>query len=508
MSFGGGSGSSSIAGSTDVALNAPANNQILGYNTSLAKWQNQAQATGGGTESVLDYGATGDGVTDDTTAINAAITAAVVGATVLIPHGKTFMVNADYNAGKAIRPKSGVNIRIEGTLQAITNTVANSAVILSENKSNFTITGSGTILGERLTHVGSTGEGGMCVRIEGGANIAISGLALKNGFGDGLYVGIFGAGPGTEAKGLRVSGVRVANNRRNGVSVTGGIGITFTGCTFEDTNGTDPQAGIDLEPNVGTIVRAVTITGNTFRNNFNYGVQTTANTSDVTITGNVFDGSHAITAIRLAGTDTVVASNTIRGGTKGIYAGIAARSTITGNRVNGTTDRGIDVSWSDDSTITGNAVTDTNKAGIYLRGQANFTCTGNIVSRCGGTTDNGITAAYGSGYINGNGIIADNVVTNAALHGIQCAMPNVHIHDNMITGASSNSTGVSYGIYVLASTTTDCLVNRNVLRVGSAGQQVQYGIMIATGVLRTEVLDNNFGPGSFLTANIRNDGTP
>ena len=42
MSFGGGSGSSSIAGSTDVVLSGPANNQVLGYNTSLAKWQNQA----------------------------------------------------------------------------------------------------------------------------------------------------------------------------------------------------------------------------------------------------------------------------------------------------------------------------------------------------------------------------------------------------------------------------------------------------------------------------------
>jgi hypothetical protein len=42
MSFGGGSGSSSVAGSTDVVLNSPANNQVLGYNSGLAKWQNQA----------------------------------------------------------------------------------------------------------------------------------------------------------------------------------------------------------------------------------------------------------------------------------------------------------------------------------------------------------------------------------------------------------------------------------------------------------------------------------
>ena len=42
MSFGGGSGTSSIVGSTDVVLNSPANNQVLGYNSGTAKWQNQS----------------------------------------------------------------------------------------------------------------------------------------------------------------------------------------------------------------------------------------------------------------------------------------------------------------------------------------------------------------------------------------------------------------------------------------------------------------------------------
>ena len=40
MSFGGGSGSSSISGSSDVVLNAPATNDVLGYNSGLGKWQN------------------------------------------------------------------------------------------------------------------------------------------------------------------------------------------------------------------------------------------------------------------------------------------------------------------------------------------------------------------------------------------------------------------------------------------------------------------------------------
>ncbi len=46
MSFGGGSGSGSIVGSSDVVINTPANNEVLGYNSGTAKWQNQAKTTG------------------------------------------------------------------------------------------------------------------------------------------------------------------------------------------------------------------------------------------------------------------------------------------------------------------------------------------------------------------------------------------------------------------------------------------------------------------------------
>lgn len=43
MSFGGSSGgSSSVSGSTDVALNAPATDQVLTYDSSVSKWKNKA----------------------------------------------------------------------------------------------------------------------------------------------------------------------------------------------------------------------------------------------------------------------------------------------------------------------------------------------------------------------------------------------------------------------------------------------------------------------------------
>lgn len=54
MSFGGGSGGSgSIAGSSDVSLNSPTDNQVLAYNGTTGKWQNQT-ASGTGSSDAAD----------------------------------------------------------------------------------------------------------------------------------------------------------------------------------------------------------------------------------------------------------------------------------------------------------------------------------------------------------------------------------------------------------------------------------------------------------------------
>ena len=65
MSFGGGGGgSSSIAGSTDVFLSAPANNQVLTYDSGTLKWKNAAGGSvpsGGVTNQVLAKNSSTDG---------------------------------------------------------------------------------------------------------------------------------------------------------------------------------------------------------------------------------------------------------------------------------------------------------------------------------------------------------------------------------------------------------------------------------------------------------------
>ena len=54
MSFGGG-GNGQIATASDVALSNPATGQMLGYNATLSKWQNQTAAAPASTKAVCVY---------------------------------------------------------------------------------------------------------------------------------------------------------------------------------------------------------------------------------------------------------------------------------------------------------------------------------------------------------------------------------------------------------------------------------------------------------------------
>lgn len=52
MGFGGSGGGGSVAGSSDVALNGPLNNDVLTYDSASSKWKNAVSVGGGGAVSV------------------------------------------------------------------------------------------------------------------------------------------------------------------------------------------------------------------------------------------------------------------------------------------------------------------------------------------------------------------------------------------------------------------------------------------------------------------------
>ena len=190
---------------------------------------------------VRDKGAKGDGRTDDTDAIQAAIDeVGGTGGTVLVPGG-TYMVDAvKKKRGFTLKSDMTLKLAKDAVLKAIPNDSRKYAVLSISDVSDVTVVG-GTLEGDRTEHKGKAGEAGMGIRIDHGAKrVTISGVTSRKMWGDGFYV--------EGAKDTKFCGVIADNNRRQGLSIVEADGVLVTNSVFRNTHGTRPSAGIDLEP--------------------------------------------------------------------------------------------------------------------------------------------------------------------------------------------------------------------------------------------------------------------
>jgi parallel beta-helix repeat protein len=240
-------------------------------------------------KTVKDYGAKGDGVTNDTTAIQTALNE---NATVFIPDG-TYMINVD----KPLLPKSNQTVTLSenAVLKALPSSNGYNAVIRMSGVSSVTISG-GKIIGERYEHQGTSGEWGMGIHvIQGSNNIKISNIAISDCWGDGIFLG-----DSPYVSDINIDNVVSDNNRRQGLSITDAKRVTVSNSIFKNTNGTLPEAGIDIEPdanqtsenikiintqcygNKGSgldlmgitgIIQGVQVSGSTIRDNSNMGIR-------------------------------------------------------------------------------------------------------------------------------------------------------------------------------------------------------------------------------------------
>ena len=190
---------------------------------------------------VRDQGAKGDGRSDDTAAIQAAIDAVGgTGGTVVVPDG-TYMVDATGDQRLRLKSRMTLKLANDATLKAIPTDAKKYAVLTIAGVSDVWVAG-GTLEGERDQHRGKAGAAGMGLRIDDGAkHITVSGLTAKKMWGDGFYV----AG----AEDVRFCSVTADANRRQGLSVIAADGLLVLNSVFKNTHGTRPGAGIDFEPN-------------------------------------------------------------------------------------------------------------------------------------------------------------------------------------------------------------------------------------------------------------------
>ena len=118
----------------------------------------------------------------------------------------------------------------------------------------------------------------------------ITDCSFEESGGDGLYLG------DTCNQDVAVRGSSFKGNYRQGMSVICCERLVVQDCTFEDTLGTNPQCGVDMEPDTA-LQRLVDISfvNNTFRNNSGcqVAISTYALTSNSTPMSISFQQTHA-----------------------------------------------------------------------------------------------------------------------------------------------------------------------------------------------------------------------
>lgn len=241
--------------------------------------------------SVKDKGAKGDGATDDTAAIQAAIDAvAGTGGTVLLPKGIYMVDGAGKKERLALGSKMTLKLAEGAVLKVIATDSRKYSALTISGVSNVTVAG-GTLMGERTEHVGTSGAGGMGIRISDSAqHIAISGVTAKAMWGDGFYV--------EGASDVKFCAITADNNRRQGLSIIEADGVIVTDSVFKNTNGTRPSAGIDLEPDKPEQeITNVQIQNSKFIDNAGPGIEIAGKRgriSKIELTRNIFQGNRPI----------------------------------------------------------------------------------------------------------------------------------------------------------------------------------------------------------------------
>ena len=430
---------------------------------------------------VKDYGATGDGTTNDTAAVQACINAAASNGPVWIPEG-TYMVNAhtiqsgQVKAGVYIPSNSRIVMDTNATLKAIANSQDIYNVLLVYNVSNVTIE-NGTLQGDRATHPITANFNGIGLRIQGATNVNVYGLTSKDMYTDGFAVVYDDLNsPYPECQNINFFNCTADNNYRNGASIIGCIGGSIIGGRYINSNGTAPQDGIDIEPNP---------------DNGSGNPSTVSNfvVRDVRAYGNAASGIEVYGAGTVEYVD-VVGNQCYSNTTNGIFYRNATLGSIDGNTVYSNSTQGINIASVTQSTVNNNIVSLNGDNGIVVQnpnnqGTEGLVVDGNILSYNGlGILVTGLT------YSVSNCVVSNNYVLESKTDGININYStNIRVDSNVVSSSSQTTDIASNNIAINNSFNIN--VTNNTIRSGGGVKQPAFGVLVAASNSGCFVLNND-----------------
>lgn len=199
---------------------------------------------------VSDHDAVGDGETDDTEAIQAALDC---GGTIIFDR-KTYMVDAVTRL--QVRSNSHIILPVGCTLQAMPTDSGNYTVLnMTEDVENVCISGGGKIAGDASEDGKDPAtQAGHGIRVRGSRNITIDGIEVCDCWGDciaihGAYdnTGNYPNGNDDLAQNVVVRDCTLHDARRCGISIQGCAGFKSHNNEIYGVYGTIPECGMDFE---------------------------------------------------------------------------------------------------------------------------------------------------------------------------------------------------------------------------------------------------------------------
>lgn len=351
---------------------------------------------GGGSVSVLDYGAKGDGTTDDTAALQTVLNNNAGKAVVFVPDtGHSYITNT------LIIP-SGTDLLIDGSM--LLKAGATSHLLYVNGANNVTIRGHGTLNGNNPANSYPAASGGTLF-ILSSTNVQVSGLTIQNAPLWNLVA--------QQSSHILFTGITITGGRN-----ASGFSVLCDNCWLMNSaiNGPDNDIGFSFYSGI-TNSGAI---GNTVKNS---GMATSVSGAGINVLADNVQGG--------ACTNIIIANNIVTGvGGSGIqvFSSVAAEHqdiTITGNRCFGNGQRpngnrgDFDINQVNNVVITGNTSANFGSNtdpwwGIYLGARAGgATVSGNLIygTGKGGSAGIGINLASPSAASISDNTIYDTVST-------------------------------------------------------------------------------------------------